>query len=111
VSGAGEYTKEASAIYDALEGKLERNHCSEVAASGISPDVAKLRGYATIRKKAANSLKIVYGFADYQCRVPGMVLPIWDVFGKLATAQYKPDSSRLNKKKPPQPIKYETVAD
>jgi hypothetical protein len=111
VSAAAEYATEAMAIYDALEGKLERRHCVELAASGISPDVAKLRGYATIGKKTANSLKIAYGFADYQCRVPGMVLPIFDVFGKLATAQYKPDSSRLNKKKPPQPIKYETVAD
>src|SRR5208282_5888394 len=47
-----------------------------------------------------------FAFADYQCRVPGMVLPLWDVFGKQASAQFKPDNPRLDARK--KPIKYET---
>ena len=34
MSAAAGYADEAMAIYDSLEGKLERRHCSELAASG-----------------------------------------------------------------------------
>jgi hypothetical protein len=85
------YSGDAIAIYEALGGKLAHRHCAELAASGISPEVAKLRGYATIEKSNVNILKVL-GFADYQCRVPGMLLPMWNVFGKQFSAQYKPDN-------------------
>jgi hypothetical protein len=91
---------------------LARRHCAELTASGISSEVARLRGYATIEEGKANpnALKIGHGFSADQWRLPGLLLPIHDVFGKAATsAQFKLDHPRLNKKK--QPIKYETPAD
>jgi hypothetical protein len=101
-----EWSTETTAIYQALESKLERRHCAELAASAISPEAAKLRGYVTITAANASVLAVGYGFADYQRRTPGMLVPQWDVFGKLITAQYKPDDPRKGQRS--RPVKYET---
>jgi Domain of unknown function (DUF3854) len=100
------YSADVSALFEGLDEKVSRKDCAELIASGISLDVARLRGYATI--ETASALRIGYGFADYQARVPGMLLPLHDVFGKQGGAMFKPTMPRMigAKKK----IKYETVA-
>jgi hypothetical protein len=46
-------------------------------------------------------------FADVQCRVPALVIPVWNVRGEIATYQTRPDTPRLRNTKP---IKYETLS-
>ena len=83
---------------------LQPQHQHLITASGISPDVAKARGYRTVTTKA--ELKRL-GFGDAQRRVPALVIPIYNVHGKVATYQVRPDEPRTRDGKP---IKYETKA-
>ena len=46
--------------------------------SGISVDIIQERGFRSVVDKT--ELKKL-GFADYQCQVPGMLIPIWEVYG------------------------------
>ena len=102
-----EYGTAAAEISKALAGKLLPHHAAELAASAISPDVAALRGYLSIKTyKDASVLGVAYGFADFQRRTPGLLVPQWDVFGKSVTAQYKPDNPRKDSRG--RAIKYET---
>jgi Domain of unknown function (DUF3854) len=79
-------------------------HRALIEASAIGPDVAAARGYwSAIRSDQLREL----GFAPYQCRVPALVNPVWNVHGEIATYQSRPDSPRIRKGKP---IKYETIA-
>ncbi len=57
--------------------------------SAISPDIIAERGYQTITNQRA----LPDAFADYQRR-PGLLIPIRDVTGEIATWQLKPDSRR-----------------
>lgn len=108
MSTPSEYSPDTSAIYDALKGQLERRHCAELAASGITPEVAAARGYRTIANDAdgRNGIRIGFGFADYQCCLPGYLLPIYGVDGQRVAAQLKPDSPRTRDHKN---VKYETA--
>jgi len=105
-----EYGTAAAEISKALAGKLLPHHAAELAASAISPDVAALRGYLSIKTyKDASVLGVAYGFAGYQKdRIPGLLIPQCDVFGspKPPTAQYKPDSPRKDIRG--RVVKYET---
>ncbi len=71
--------------------------------SAISPKVAQERGYRSVEKKA--DLK-VRGFTDSQCRVPALLLPVWDINGEIVNYQIRPDDPRINKEG--KLIKYET---
>jgi hypothetical protein len=107
------YSPETNALFDKLANKVTRKHCAELAASAISPDVAALRGYTSIDRKAASSLRLGYGFADYQAGcAPGLLLPTWDVFGKQTGAMFKPDNPRTRTKANgrQQVVKYEQPA-
>lgn len=87
---------------DHLAGKLLPHHQALIRNSAISPEVALARGYwSAIAKDDLRPL----GFADYQCRVPALAIPIWDVFGNRTWHQARPDHPRLRKGKP---TKYET---
>src|SRR5262250_2183244 len=59
--------------------------------SGISPEIAVARGYrsAEFIDELAGE-----GFADYQRRLPGLLLPVHDVDGRIAFCQYRPDDPR-----------------
>jgi hypothetical protein len=71
-------------------------------ASSIIPEVAQARGYwSAVQMDDLRAL----GFADYQCHVPALVIPVWNVHGEIATYQTRPDTPRLRNTKP---IKYET---
>jgi hypothetical protein len=77
-----------------------------VVASAITPEVAAARGYRSATSKA--ELKRL-GFSDFQCRVPALLVPVFSVFGEVATYQIRPDDPRIDKKKG-KALKYETVA-
>jgi len=69
-------------------------HQALLAASAISPEVARERGYVS-----ADSRKMLerYGFAGYQQRVPALVIPVRDVTGAIAIYQARPDSPRVSR--------------
>lgn len=72
--------------------------------SAIAGDVIERRGYRTI----TNMVELIrLGFADYQARVPGLLIPIWGPAGtEPVSYQYRPDNPRMKDGKP---IKYESL--
>jgi hypothetical protein len=79
------------------------NHAAKLAESAISPEVARERGYVSVDTK--RQLEPA-GFAGYQRRVPGLLIPVHDVTGTVALYQYRPDSPRVTKRGTE--VKYET---
>lgn len=82
---------------------LAPHHRAMLDASSISPKVITARGYRTATKKA--ELKEL-GFSDDQCRVPALVIPVYDVGGEVALHQIRPDEPRAGKNG--KALKYET---
>lgn len=89
---------------------LDQEHIDMLKSSGISPEVAKARGYATVENPAA---LLALGFAAKQApksRLPGLLLPMYRP-GVQATKpvpvghQLRP---RLPRKIKGRPLKYET---
>lgn len=76
-------------LYPGLD--LLPQHAKLLADSAISPEVAKARGYRSIRVRA--DLKRL-GFGDSQRNVPALVIPIWHVHGEIAMYQARPDQPR-----------------
>jgi len=74
-----------------------------IEESGIDPTVVEERGYRTVEKKV--ELKQL-GFSDAQRSVPGLLIPVWDVNGEIATYQHRPDLPRIGKDG--RSIRYET---
>jgi len=87
--------------------KLLPQHIKELENSAISPEVIQERGYTTVYGKAP--LKD-FGFAVYQQKAPGILIPLWGVNGTTEPInyQYKPDYPRINKGKA---VKYESPTD
>jgi len=81
-------------------------HAALIHASAISAEVAHERGYFTATTIA--DLKR-YGFAEPQCRVPALGLPVWTVDGPIGLYQSRPDDPRVDTKNG-KPIKYETAS-
>jgi hypothetical protein len=81
------------------------HHQALIDASAISPDVAAARGYRSVTTKADLAR---LGFGAAQRNVPGLLIPIWNAAGDLATYQLRPDHPRIKSGKP---IKYETPFD
>ncbi len=83
--------------------RLFANHAKLLADSAISPEVADERGYVTVdTKKRLAEL----GFAGYQQRIPGMLVPVHDETGTVVLHQYRPDSPRTTRAG--RTVKYET---
>jgi hypothetical protein len=80
------------------------HHLRLIVSSAISDDVAKARGYYSAEKYS--DVKIL-GFAERQVIVPALVIPVWDVTGRVALYQTRPDSPRLTSAG--KAIKYETA--
>ncbi len=96
-------TKPGLAATDPLPTRLAKHHLGMLLkGSGIEAKVAEERGYRTIRE--TEDLRKL-GFADYQCRVPGLLIPQYGVDGKNAGHQYRPDDPRTDGKG--KPVKYE----
>lgn len=82
-------------------------HAELLRASAISPEVARERGYVSVDSKSQ-----LAPFKDWQRRnIPGLLIPIHDTTGAIATWQYRPDKPRVTKAKKPRTVKYETPAD
>lgn len=84
---------------------LSSRHADLIRASAISNQVAEARGYRTVT--TPQSLARL-GFADYQRRLPGLLVPVWGVSGRIETHQLRPDSPRADENG--RIRKYETVA-
>lgn len=70
--------------------------------SGISADVIAERGYKTVDRPVR--LREL-GFTPNQCRVPTLLLPVWNVHGEIGLYQSRPELPRVQDGKV---IKYET---
>ena len=96
---------------------LSQKHLDMLRASAINDDVIQGRGYRTITD--AKELKAL-GFAQSQCRAPGLLLPLHTTDGKVGLYVYRPDIPRVleDKKKknpdgthPNKVLKYEIPKD
>lgn len=76
-------------------------HADLLACSAITPDVAAERGYISVDRKSQ-----LFQFKDYQRCVPGLLIPVHDATGAVATWQYRPDKPRVTKAG--RTVKYET---
>ena len=82
---------------------ISPDHLAMLAASGITPEHAALRGYETITdKRRLAELKIV---TAARSRVPGLLVPLLRADRSQWGYQYRPDAPRLRSGRP---IKYET---
>lgn len=79
-------------------------HARLLALSAISPEVARERGY---RSSTSEDELRALAFAPSQLKVPGLLIPIHSVDGRVALHQFRPDTPRERDGKP---VKYETVA-
>jgi hypothetical protein len=80
-------------------------HEALIDGSAIASSVAEARGYRSVTNPAD---LLALGFADYQCRTPGLLIPLWDVTGQNSRYHFRPDAPRSNEAG--KPIKYETPA-
>src|SRR5688500_2290281 len=69
-------------------------HVRMLVDSAISPEVARARGYKSIRE--VEDLAAL-GFASHQRSVPGLLIPSFNVRGEASTPDYRPDAPRVNK--------------
>src|ERR1700747_780028 len=77
-------------------------HADLTRGSAIADGIATAGGYCSVR--SARELAAL-GFAASQQRAPAMVIPIWDVHGRVALHQCRPDEPRETNGKA---VKYET---
>jgi hypothetical protein len=89
-----EYSREHSFLY--------QRHLDLIKQSSISAEISRERGYRT-EERRKNLLS--HGFRHDQCRTPGLLIPLYNVRGKAAGYQFRPDRPRERTSKP---IKYET---
>jgi len=90
---------------------LARHHEDRLAHVGILREVAEARGYRTVTEKTVLARN---HFADYQRRVPGILVPVFPPVSSsdgatFEFAQFRPDSPRAGRRG--RPVKYETPAD
>ena len=81
---------------------LLSHHQRLLTYSVISPEIARVRGYRSVTKKA-ELLRL--GFSARQCQVPTLLIPVWDVTGEIRLYQSRPDRPRIERGKA---VKYET---
>jgi hypothetical protein len=71
---------------------LSPEHLKALHASAISDEVIQARGYRTITDPAELSQ---LDFAPSQCRVPGLLLPVWTTDGSKSLYVFRPDNPRV----------------
>jgi hypothetical protein len=76
-----------------------------VEGSAILLDVIERRDYRTITDLEE---LLELGFKPYQAVTPGLLIPLYDMFGNVSSHQYRPDNPRPDGEG--RPIKYETRA-
>lgn len=75
-----------------MSGGLLPQHAALLAASAITDEVAKARGYRSVEQKARLT---ELGFSSTQARVPALLIPVWDVHGEIALYQTRADEPRI----------------
>jgi hypothetical protein len=75
--------------------------------SAISDEVIRARGYWTATEES--ELREL-GFADYQCRVPALVIPVYGEYGQPCFHRIRPDNPRPDSKRPDKVVKYDQPA-
>ena len=92
-------------VRDNATSSLAPHHRSMLEqGSGISPETISDRGYFTVTHK--DDLREL-GFADYQLRVPALVIPVYGVDGSFRFYRIRPDDPRRDLEKPGKVVKYE----
>ena len=74
----------------------------KLESSAVTPAVAAQRGYRSI---TTNAQLEAARFSSSQRRVPGLLIPLWNVHGENAGYVYRPDHPRMRRNRP---VKYET---
>jgi hypothetical protein len=75
------------------DGRLSASHLDMLRnGSAISDAVILARGYRTITDTKE---LMALGFASYQCRAPGLLLPLHTTDGQLGPYVYRPDNPRV----------------
>ncbi|MGI8514507.1 MAG: phage/plasmid primase, P4 family [Acidimicrobiia bacterium] len=97
--------QEDSGDRDAFSISIFPQHRSKLIESGVSPVVARERGYVSADNKAQLGR---YGFSPIQRRIPALIIPIHGVDGGVVGYQIRPDHPRQLQGRP---IKYETKAN
>lgn len=100
-------TDETRSIFDKDFPTLLPHHLEQLRASGIVDDVIRERGYESVI--GSHRLKEL-GFADYQCRRVGILLPVVGPDGSNGLYQYRPDNPRTERGTG-KVFKYETPAN
>src|SRR5215218_10287368 len=75
------------------------------AESAITSEVIQARGYHTIEDPEE---LLSLGFQPYQAITPGLLVPLYDMWGNVSSYQYRPDDPRENAEG--RLVKYETRA-
>ncbi len=86
--------------------KLLPQHQRLLEESAIPEDIVEERGSQSITTKAELKAR---GFANRQCLVPTMEIPIFNVLGEVRNYQHRPDKPQVNSITG-KLVKYETVA-
>src|SRR5215211_3851657 len=73
--------------------------------SAITPEVVESRAYRTMIDPEE---LLGLGFEPYQALTPGLLVPLYDMFGHVSSYQYRPDNPRTNGEG--KGVKYETRA-
>jgi hypothetical protein len=71
--------------------------------SAITAEVIQARSYRTIENPEE---LLSLGFQPYQAITPGLLVPLYDMWGSVSSYQYRPDNPRKNAES--KLIKYET---
>jgi hypothetical protein len=71
---------------------ISQDHLNHLYSSAIIDEIIIARGYKTIIDE--NELRNL-GFSAGQCRVPGLLLPLWTTDGQNGTYVYRPDNPRV----------------
>lgn len=88
---------------DVYGSNLFSQHAAMLAASGVTPEHARLRGYTSVDTKARLDR---IGVTKAGQRVPGLLVPLLRADGGTWGYQYRPDSPRVGATG--KPVKYET---
>src|SRR6058998_3844619 len=92
-----------------MNDNLLPNHRELIEKSAISPEVVAARGYYSMSEGTPRMALMELGFSGKQAGlVPCLVIPIWNVQGRIALHQIRPDQPRKQKKNGiEKPLKYE----
>lgn len=83
---------------------LDSSHARQLAQSALTESTIQQRGYATLSQR--ERLRECGFSPAQQRRIPGLLLPLWNVRGEQQGWQYRPDTPRQTKEG--RILKYET---